>query len=96
MTYFTIDQIKKANAAGGYPWFDPSTINFFRSRIAPGVIGGRYFVTSEQFSATSPRRYTVRIAHDNGSIGTIGEFMQYPSLGVARTAARHAAKENAE
>ena len=58
----TIDQIKTANKARGFHWFDPDTLRFFKSRIGGAVYqgpGGVYFVTSE-CGPSGVRRYTVR------------------------------------
>ena len=90
--FYTLKAIKEANAAAGHHFFEPATLRFFRSRVAPGVIGGRFFVTSEQFVGSdgrrAPRQYTVRIAHDNGSIQTVDKFQAFSSLAKARRAAR--------
>ena len=86
--YATLEQIKRANRAHGHHFFSPDTMRFFRSRIAPGVIGGRYFITSEQFDERSPRLYSIRVANDDGSVDRVGDFQYYPSLQAARKAAR--------
>lgn len=87
MTYHTIAEIKRANHDTGQHFFESSTMRFFGSRIAPGVIGGRFFITSEQRERDCPRLYTVRVAHDDSSIDTVGEFQGYPTLRAARKAA---------
>lgn len=88
MTYFSIEAIKQANRARGHHFFERGTMRFFRSRIAPGIIGGCYFITSEQFDATSARLYTVRRANEDGSIDTVSEFQEFGTLAAARKAAR--------
>jgi hypothetical protein len=93
--YRTLADIRAANAVAGHYFFTPDTLRFFRSRIAPGVIGGRFFVTSEQFVPSSgdpdPRLYTVRRANDDGTVDTVGDFQAYLSLASARAAARRMA-----
>ena len=89
----TLADIKAANASSGQRyWFSPDTMRFFRSIADRGVIGGRYFVTSEQYvpydGDPDPRRFTVRVAHDDGTIGTVGDFQAHDTLGQARAAAR--------
>lgn len=89
MAYFTMYQIRDENQE----WFSPSTMEFFDSKIEPGVWpvdGGAYFVTSEQQSwpyhggEREPRRWSVRFARDGGNdIRTVGTFMAYPTLGEA-------------
>jgi hypothetical protein len=88
MTFFTIQQIKDANKAAGHFFFSPSTMTFFRSRVLRGVIGGHYFITSEQFDASSPRLYTVRRANDDGTIEDASEFQAFDTPNKARTYAR--------
>src|SRR3990167_9628009 len=92
MTYFTISAIKEANRARGHHFFEADTLRFFRSRILRGVIGGRYFITSEQFEAYSgyraPRKYSVRECLEDGQIRTHGEFNTYETPAQARAAAR--------
>lgn len=48
-----ITEIKRANKAAGLHWFEPETLDFFKSRISGEVYegpGGVYFVTSERYS----------------------------------------------
>lgn len=86
--FTTLASLKRRNVEAGYHFFDADTLRFFRSRIAPGVIGGRLFVTSEQFQPShgppEERRYTVRVMHDEGDAGTLGTFQQYRTLRAAR------------
>lgn len=77
MAFATIAQIKAANRAAGNHFFDADTMEFFRSRVEGGVIGGRFFITSEQFDDAAPRRFTIREAREDGSIETAGEFQSY-------------------
>jgi hypothetical protein len=84
----TLAHVKRANADHGYHFFEPDTMRFFASRIAPGVIAGRIFISSEQFrpfaGPADPRRWTVRVMHDDGQVGELGAFQQYASLRAAR------------
>jgi hypothetical protein len=94
MSFDTIADIRAANARAGHHFFEPATMRFFRSRIESTVYGGRYFVTSEQFAMGAhkdPRRFTVRMANDDGTIDTVGEFQAYSTLEVARATARELA-----
>jgi hypothetical protein len=85
--YNTIQEIQRRHA--GY-WFDASTMRFFGSKIESGVISGRYFVTSEDNFDRTARFYSVRVADDDGEIGTWGEFQAYATLAEARAAAEAA------
>jgi len=75
-------EIKRANVAAGWHFFEPGTLRFFRSRIGETVYqgpGGVYFVTSEQFEDSrgnrAERLYTVRqFFPDSGKVETVGEF----------------------
>ena len=82
--FHTIEMMKRANQSGGYPFFEPEAMRFFRSRIAPGVTHGRVFITSEQFDYQSPRLYTVRAMKDDGSTTELCEFQQFETLKRAR------------
>lgn len=94
-TFRTVSEIREANQAAGLHFFDPSSMRFFDSRVLAGVIGGRYFVTSERFThsdgTADPRRYTVRSVDSAGRIDTVGEFQEWSTPGAARAAALVAA-----
>ena len=90
----TIEEIKRANRDSGYHFFSADTMRFFGSRIVSGLIGGHYFVTSEESDVwNQPRRYSVRVAHSDGMIDTVGGFHVYQNAreaaDVARDCARH-------
>ena len=85
--YRTIKEIKQANKEAGQHWFDADTMRFFNSRILSPVIGGRYFVSSEKYDDGSPRLYTIRIANDDGTIDTVGDFQGYETADKAKRAA---------
>ena len=82
MPFHNMNQIREANKRSGGHWFEPATLQFFGSRILAGLYGGRYFVTSEQ-PPHGPRRYSVRIAGDGGSIDTVGPFCGFASRRAA-------------
>jgi len=86
MTFETVAEIKAANEATGQHWFDVNIMWVFGTRIATEVIGGRYFISSDD----TPR-FTVRVAADDGRIDTIGEFREHETLGAAIEAAKTAA-----
>lgn len=94
-TFRTISEIREANRAAGLHFFDPSSMRFFDSRTLSGVIGGRYFVTSERFTysdgTAESRRYTVRSIDSAGRIDTVGDFQEWSTAGAARAAALVAA-----
>jgi len=71
--YTSMAEVKAANEAAGYHFFDPDTMLFFNSQIHGGLLPGDYFVTSESYTGEDDeRRYTVRRARANGSIETVG------------------------
>lgn len=80
----------------GY-WFSLGAKRFFRSRIGQTVYqgpGGIYFVSSEQFDASSPRRYTTRrYVPETDEIETIGEFNELTRSQAIALAKRKAGKE---
>jgi hypothetical protein len=89
-TFNTITEIKQANRDAGQHFFDADTMRFFESRVLRGVIGGRFFVTSERFDMGTPRLFTVRVVDAAGHVDTVGEFQGYGTAAQARSAARRA------
>lgn len=85
--------VRTANRELGHHFFERDTMRFWRSRVCSEVIGGRFFITSEQFGDDSPRLYTVRECEDDGSIRTVGEFQQYRTREAAYAEARAMAGE---
>ena len=67
LSFDSVQQIKDMNAATGGHFFDADSMRYFGSKVYGPVIGGRYFITSEQdrnpYGAAAwngQRRYTVR------------------------------------
>ncbi len=104
LVHQSIEQLKSKNQRAGYHYFEPSTMRFFSSRVSADVVAGAdgwYFVTSEQHKGfmtgtVYPRKYTVRVMHEDGSVDTIGEFQAHKSAGTAKCAARRAADASLE
>ena len=90
-------ELKEANWAAGFHFFDRDSMRFFRSRVIPTVYagpGGVFFVTSEQFDEKSTRNFTVRkFDPKTGGVDTLGEFNK-SSRADALRAARNAAKSS--
>ena len=78
-----IEAVKEANKQAGYHFFDDIVVTLLHSVVETEVYKEKYFVTSEQF-ANLPRNFTVRCAHDDGSITTVGKFHAIPSLSEAQ------------
>lgn len=88
MYHRDIKSVKQANKKAGHHFFDPSAMEFFDSRIEGPLMGGRYFITSEQFhmvdgSFSGVRHYTIREAREDGRINTVGEFGAYATVRAA-------------
>ena len=91
----TIRDVVEANEKVGQYWFSRATMHYFHSRIETGLIRGRYFVTSDQSEdgtsldvkgnliPETERRYTVRVAKDDGKVETFGDFMAFGSTAEA-------------
>jgi len=75
--YWSIKDIKRANAKAGRHFFEPATMRFFNSVVGRTVyqgVGGVFFLTSEK-GPHGPRRYTVRQFNpQGGDVSTVGEF----------------------
>ncbi len=71
----TMADVKAANEAAGYNWFSRDTMKFWKTRIESSLIGGRWFISSEDewcFDGRTPARvYCVREAMEDGSIHTV-------------------------
>ena len=86
----TLDQIKRAAASAGSPWFNKSALRYFSSRISSHVYsvpGGALFVSSEQFKSfggeDGPRLFSIRSCSFDGCIDTVGGCQQYESSKAA-------------
>lgn len=95
----SVVDVQRAHEKGGGHFFDPASKRFFDSRIGRTLYsgpGGHYFVTSERYhdihGGSDPRAYTVRQAHPNGQIDTVGEFQAHPTRSSAARMAQHLAK----
>lgn len=98
--FWTIDDIKRANADAGYYFFSPSTMRSFNSRVSDEVYqgpGGVFFVTSEKNrgscnywnSIERPRLYTVRqFLPETGDVKNMEGFQKYKTLDSAKRAAK--------
>lgn len=89
--YRSMDELRRANAAAGLHWFDPGALRFFRSRVSTTLYAGCVFVTSER-NPSGRRAYSVRVAHADASIQTVGAFMSYASRNGAHAAAARIAR----
>lgn len=93
-------EIERINERHGGHWFEAGSMRFFNSRVAEvgyKATSGRrvYFVSSERFDASTPRRYSVRVMDlETGDVSTVGVFQQYASRGTADRAARNAAEQD--
>ncbi len=94
-TYGSVYEIVLANAQNGGYFFSDGAKRFFKSRYGETVYGGRYFITSER-NDLAPRRYTIRVADDDGGVDDVGAFQQYGSHIEARRAIEKMLREQGE
>lgn len=87
--FSNVEEVRKANKAIGHHWFNRSSMSFFNSQVIGGdkLINKRFFISSEQFDASSPRLYTIRLALPTGEVDTYGEFQAYETRKDAIAAA---------
>lgn len=90
----TIKDIKDAAARSedSLYWFSPDTLKFFSSRIGSKIYptdGGAFFITSEQRDEDEPRLYSVRFAHNDGTIETASAFMEFDRAESAHVRAQN-------
>ena len=93
MSFYTVKQVEQLHTQTGRHFFDPSIRRFFNSRVGSRVYRGQYFITSERFDKDHPRLYTIRRAHEDGRISTVGEFQAYTSARAARRAIEQLSEE---
>lgn len=68
-------------------FFTTGAKRFFNSRINMKQIAvNGFFITSEQFDHSTPRKYTIRQFNGVDRIETIGEFQDYSTLAQAKKA----------
>ena len=104
VTVNTMADAKRANKkyaarAGRAYWFDKGAMSFFNTRLHGGLLGKRYFVTSERPGPEHDWRFSVREILPSGGINTVGDggptssgFNQYTSLDAAKSKAKALAK----
>jgi hypothetical protein len=89
--------IKRANAAKGFHFFDKNSMAFFNSKIEGRIFegsGGVFFVTSEAQDMSHARMFTVRnFNSESGEVKTVGKFCSWFSLREAMDKCKHLAKE---
>lgn len=93
----TMTDVKRVNKAksqrdGRAYWFDKGVMRFFNTRLHGGLIGFRYFVTSERYDTSYPLQFSVRQVQPDGGIDTVGDFQDYSTLESAKDAAKRLAK----
>jgi len=73
-----IGDIKELNRKAGQHWFSPDTMKFFKSKVPQdhvGLVGNKYFITSEKNPFGDPRKYSIREwKGKTKSIDTVGDF----------------------
>ena len=86
VSFSSVEQIRLYSLSIGHHWFSPSTMRFFGSKVYPDLVGGRYFISSEENFDGTQRLYTLRMVTDEGLIDTVGDFQGFTSLRQARKA----------
>lgn len=82
-------EFKRLNAASGYFWFNPNTLQFWHSTIPLWDDVTGHFVSREKtgFYASADYRYTLRKANFvTGEVDTVGRFQEYETLYLAKRA----------
>lgn len=63
-----------------WSWFGASETRVFGTRIESGIIGERYFITSEQQDDDKSRKFTVRSFDDKGAVDLDANLFPAPSV----------------
>jgi hypothetical protein len=89
--FTSIDHVKQHNTQQGYLWFTPDTMRYHKTQLGTDLFGGCVFVSSEKhdmpYQPPQPRKYSIRVAMDNGSIQTYA-FHQYDTMREAKREAK--------
>lgn len=93
--FTSVGALRNAVTDSGSFFFTPSTMRYWRSRIAPGLIGSRFFITSESMTGErGDRRYWVRWVEESDDpdhkLGVYRFESTFDSLQAARAFARKA------
>jgi hypothetical protein len=84
MKFRTIEQVIRTNYAIGARFFSDNNMSFFGSKVESGLIGGKFFITSETTLDRLGTAYTIRMVDNDGNIETVGEICQYSSVKTAQ------------
>lgn len=84
--HLILKDIRQASRARGHHWFDAGAMEGFGTRLHGPVIAGRFFITSEQASHDEDRRFTIRMARDDGRVVSVGGFRLYATHPEAHVA----------
>lgn len=91
-SFTSMPAVKAAFSAAGSFWFSPGAMKFFNTKIESSLIGGRYFITSEQYETGSQKLFNIRkVVRDMNNtpsldIETVGEHMTYTTKQQAMNA----------
>jgi len=93
--FTSVGALVNAVTDSGSHFFDPATLKYWKSRIANGMIGSRFFITSESMTGErGDRVYWVRWVEESDvdqSILSVYSFeTKFDSLTAARAFARKA------
>ena len=87
--YLSVTQIKHHNKDIGHNFFTKEALLFFTSVVYDDLIGGEFFITSEQDKyIEGPKMFTIRQARTDGTIRTVGDFQAYKTKAQALKAAK--------
>ncbi len=85
--FSSMAEVRKANKAAGFHWFERSTMRFFQCRIESRLLKGRYFISSEQ-GPSGERLFTLRQVEADGGVDTVGDFQAHRTKADAKRALR--------
>lgn len=95
---YTIADIRAANKAAGFHFFDRDSMQAFSSRIESSAYSGPkgiYFVTSEQVGEIFPRLYSIRRFNPTTGRIAVPDADRYSDVESARQKARQYTKTGA-
>jgi hypothetical protein len=82
-----VGAIERANRDAGYHWFEQDSMRFFGTKILR-YFGAGVFTTRET-NPSGKTAWSIRVASQDGSVSTFGEFHAIPNSRTATTWAKY-------
>ena len=79
-----ITEVKRANKELGHHWFSTSTVKYFNARVETPVLGGYYWVESQDNYDRTKREYLAVSAAPDGAVSYLHGAERFNTLAEAK------------